>query len=74
MHNDQRSNAVFCDGHVETSKRIPEAKDAFDTAREHYVAKGNTVMADRVAVRSVWLDDYRSGKVAEPTRGRSSPR
>ena len=56
------------------SGELAEAKDAFDTAREHYVAKGNTVMADRVAVRSVWLDDYRSGKVAEPTRGRSSPR
>jgi len=58
---------------VETGE-LAEAKDAFDTAREHYVAKGNTVMADRVAARSVWLDDYRSGKVAEPTRGRSSPR
>ena len=51
---------------------VAEAKDAFETARDHFVAKGNTVMAERAAARSMWLDDYRSGKVAEPTSGRSS--
>jgi len=29
MHRDRRSNAVFCDDHVESTKRIQEVKDAF---------------------------------------------